>query len=131
MRLMPRKLPDWLCREYHPGVDPVDPSRLERSRDYFRHLHQATPAWLTRADRQRFYRIYGEMRRRRRAGARVAVDHIVPLRSPYVCGLNVPWNLRIVDDRANMSKGNSYWPGCPWENSEMFGEYEPQQLRLF
>jgi len=45
------------------------------------------------------------------------LDHIVPLNHPRVCGLTVPWNLRIVPWRVNASKGNRW---CP-EQLELFG----------
>lgn len=36
------------------------------------------------------------------------VDHVIPLRSPVVCGLHVPWNLRIMKIKDNSRKGNQY-----------------------
>jgi len=41
------------------------------------------------------------------------VDHIVPLRHPWVCGLHVETNLRLVDGRENQRKGNRWWPDMP------------------
>ncbi len=92
-------------------------------------LYHATPSWLSLEQVNQF----GELKRRaarlRASGRDVHVDHIVPVVSDYVCGLNVPWNLQIIDAGPNMSKGNSVWPGCPWENVDMF-DHAPQQLSL-
>jgi hypothetical protein len=38
------------------------------------------------------------------------LDHIVPVTHPEVCGLTVPWNLRIAPYRVNLAKGNRWCP---------------------
>lgn len=45
------------------------------------------------------------------------LDHEIPLSHPRVCGLTVPWNIRVRHWRANASKGNRWTP--------------PEQLELF
>lgn len=69
---------------------------------------KAMPVW---ADKDQIRAIYEAAARRRLAGEDCEVDHIVPLRSKYVCGLHVPQNLALVGPRDNKSKGNRHWPG--------------------
>lgn len=67
-------------------------------------LALATPKWV---DTEEILEIYREAKRQQIFEGRVAhVDHIVPIRGATVSGLHVPWNLRIVDARENMSKSN-------------------------
>jgi len=34
------------------------------------------------------------------------VDHTIPLVNPDICGLHVPWNMRVLTRQANRSKHN-------------------------
>lgn len=43
-------------------------------------------------------------------GIRWNVDHIIPLRSPKVCGLHVHTNLQVIPEGENFRKSNRYWP---------------------
>lgn len=129
MRIM-RELPRWLQDDY---VSASQRRNYHHTQDYFRAMILSTPPWYTlnKAYLKKFYAIFRTMRAMRRRGLDVTVDHIVPLRSKYVCGLNVHWNLKIIPAKSNFSKGNSWWPDCPWQNHDWIGDYEPQQLRLF
>lgn len=72
---------------------------------------RAMPPWLTDAHKAEIEAIYAEaVRLTRETGIPHEVDHIVPLKGRHprtgehiVCGLHVPWNLRVVpwyDNRA-------------------------------
>ena len=119
--------PIWLAKQ-----DPDDPElnkNYRRSVQYYRALYMAWPEWC--AEHPGFAAIYKEAKRRRSMGEDVHVDHIVPIISPLVCGLHVPWNLQILPAGANLSKSNTYWPGHPFENGELFPtRAEPYQKRL-
>jgi 5-methylcytosine-specific restriction endonuclease McrA len=64
----------------------------------------AMPAWV---DRKAITAIYRECRTR---GLGYEVDHIIPLINKSVCGLHVPWNLRVITAAENARKGNR-WNG--------------------
>lgn len=70
-------------------------------------IASATPAW---AEATAIANMYEEARKRG-----LEVDHIVPILSPFVCGLHCMANLRLVSEVENKSKGNRLWP-------DMFGE---------
>ena len=49
-------------------------------------------------------------RRTKATGFSWQVDHIVPLKSKFVCGLHVEGNLRVIPAVENFRKGNRWWP---------------------
>lgn len=68
---------------------------------------QATPQWLTRAQKSQIRQIYQiAITMSQTTGEQYVVDHIVPLRSDEVCGLHVPWNLRVITQEENLKKSN-------------------------
>lgn len=70
---------------------------------------RAIPPW---ADRKAMEAMYVE------AAARgVHVDHIVPLRSPVVCGLHCEANLQLLPPSENISKSNRWWPDM-WQPAQ-------------
>ena len=67
----------------------------------------ATPQWLTakeKAEIRELYKIAITMSKT--TGEQYVVDHIVPLRGDGVCGLHVPWNLRVITQEENLKKSN-------------------------
>ncbi len=74
-----------------------DREKANRRRCY---LKQATPAW---ADVEKIKEIYKQA-----AQLNQSVDHIIPLSSKYVCGLNVHNNLQIIPLTENLHKSNKF-----------------------
>lgn len=67
----------------------------------------ATPKWLTRRQKSEIRQLYQiAMTMTKTTGEQYVVDHIVPLRSEFVCGLHVPWNLRVITREENLIKSN-------------------------
>lgn len=76
----------------------------------------ATPDWV---DREALHALHREAKRLSlEKGMEHVLDHIVPLSHPYVCGLTVPWNLRIVTRAQNAAKSNRFMP----DQMELFSE---------
>lgn len=60
------------------------------------------PSWCSIMD---FYEI---CKRAVRKGAGHELDHIIPLKHQKVCGLHVPWNLKILTTAKNSTKGSKF-----------------------
>ena len=68
---------------------------------------EATPHWLTRKQKSEIRQLYQiAITMTQTTGEQYVVDHIVPLRSDVVCGLHVPWNLRVITQDQNLKKSN-------------------------
>ena len=68
---------------------------------------EATPPWLTRKQKSEIRQLYQiAITMTQTTGEQYVVDHIVPLRSHEVCGLYVPWNLRVITQEENLKKSN-------------------------
>lgn len=65
---------------------------------------QATPSWVNHDELLKIYQLREQVQKA--TGVEHHVDHIVPLISPVVCGLHVPWNLRVIDGIENRRKSN-------------------------
>lgn len=121
--------PVWLARQ-DPEDRDLNPN-YRRSVRYYRKLYEAWPQWA--AEHPGFREVYSQARKRRLMGEDVHVDHIVPICSPLVSGLHVPWNLQIIPAGPNLSKSNRWWPDCPHETLDLFPDlptHYQKELRL-
>lgn len=72
-----------------------------------KHRH-ATPPWLTKQQKTQIRQLYQiATTMTKTTGEQYVVDHIWPLRSDEVCGLHVPWNLRVITQAENLRKSNT------------------------
>ena len=73
----------------------------------------ATPSWLTdehRAEIEHHYRLANLLNRLFCTPGAWHVDHIAPLNNEDISGLHVPWNLRVITAKENLSKSNKLIP---------------------
>jgi len=71
----------------------------------------SVPPWLTKEMRSEIDATYAvAIKMTAETGERHEVDHIVPLVGKSVCGLHVPWNMRVETKAANRSKFNKMPP---------------------
>jgi len=69
---------------------------------------QATPSWANRDAIIEYYE--DAVRLSAETGYAWHVDHIVPLKSKFVCGLHCEANLRVIPSIENQMKNNRWWP---------------------
>ena len=75
---------------------------------------QASPSWLTRQQKSEMRELYKiAITMTKTTGEQYVVDHIVPLRAETVCGLHVPWNLRVITQEENLKKSNKIVDASP------------------
>lgn len=80
----------------------------------------ATPSWANRNAIKEIYKTADRLTRS--SGVAHEVDHIVPLQSDRVCGLHCESNLAIIESVLNKSKGNRFWPDCPDDIEQSYGD---------
>lgn len=99
-----------LDRELRAKLKAADPvawaakTKLKRLRGKAQ-TKRALPKWADSAAIRTFYEAAYVLS--------LEVDHIVPLRSPLVCGLHVEHNLQLLTRQENAAKGNRWWPDMP------------------
>ena len=72
-----------------------------------RRHRNATPKWISTSQKLAMRQLYLQaMELTNLTGERYVVDHIIPLISDEVCGLHVPWNLRVITQEENLRKSN-------------------------
>ena len=73
-----------------------------------RRHREATPKWVSLEQKLAMRKTYlTAMQLTKITNERYVVDHIYPLISSVVCGLHVPWNLRVMTQEENLRKSNS------------------------
>jgi hypothetical protein len=72
-----------------------------------RRHRNATPPWITKEQKLQIRQMYLQAQKlTKMTGERYVVDHIIPLINDAVCGLHVPWNLRVMTQEENLQKSN-------------------------
>jgi len=100
--------PAAVLREYRNAWKAANKTQVLADNKVRRRKHRdATPPWLTRKQKSEIRQLYQiAITMTQTTGEQYVVDHIVPLRSEEVCGLHVPWNLRVITQEENLKKSN-------------------------
>jgi hypothetical protein len=75
---------------------------------YLRAAYLSVPPWMDREELRWLH--WCSQAWSRAMGREYVLDHIVPLTHRHVCGLTVPWNLRLVTRDCNATKGGRWSP---------------------
>jgi 5-methylcytosine-specific restriction endonuclease McrA len=100
--------PAAVLREYRNAWKAANKTQVLADNKVRRRKHRdATPPWLTRKQKSEIRQLYQiAITMTQTTGEQYVVDHIVPLRGEEVCGLHVPWNLRVITQEENLKKSN-------------------------
>jgi 5-methylcytosine-specific restriction endonuclease McrA len=100
--------PAHILREYRNAWKANNKTQVLADNKVRRRKHrEATPPWMTRKQKSEIRQLYQiAITMTQTTGEQYVVDHIVPLRSHEVCGLHVPWNLRVITQEENLAKSN-------------------------
>jgi hypothetical protein len=102
--------PAAVLREYRNAWKEANKTQVLADNKVRRRKHRdATPPWLTRRQKSAICQLYQiAITMTQTTGEQYVVDHIVPLRGEAVCGLHVPWNLRVITQEENLKKSNKH-----------------------
>lgn len=76
---------------------------------YIKQVVLSAPPWLDLELRREILAMHAEAQRLTlETGVPHVLDHDIPLNSPHVCGLSVPWNIVIRTELENSRKSNRF-----------------------
>jgi hypothetical protein len=94
---------------------------------YIRAIILSVPPWVDQKDLKALNEEAARVTQQTRVEHHL--DHIIPVNHPDVCGLTVPWNLRIAPWKMNISKGNKF---TPWDTQlALFPELETEDCLAY
>jgi 5-methylcytosine-specific restriction endonuclease McrA len=95
-------------REYKEKYKAANPELYKALTSVRKRRHRnATPPWITKEQKLQIRQMYLQAQKLTKVtGERYVVDHIVPLINDFVCGLHLPWNLRVMTQEENLKKSN-------------------------
>jgi hypothetical protein len=87
-----------------------NPELYKALTSFRRRRHQeATPKWMSTEQKKAIRNLYLLAQNTSKiTGEQYVVDHIIPLNGEEVCGLHVPWNLRVITQEENLAKSNKH-----------------------